>query len=129
MSPFLTVSSIKFWSHNFSSMTCCFPSSSKHATQAGPSAPYSFDGVYLTYLQVLTATHCLFIISFVTPRQVTKIFFYLLLRLKKPIIIIIIIIIIAERIKLTVFCIGVFTLFNKYLRMPCFTLFVDRIDL
>ena len=35
---------------------------------------YSFDGVYSTFLQVLTATSCSFIISFVTPRQVTKVF-------------------------------------------------------
>ena len=36
---------------------------------------YSFDGVYSTFLQVLTATSCSFIISFVTFRQVAKIFF------------------------------------------------------
>ena len=35
---------------------------------------YSFDGVYSTFLQVLTATLCLFIISFVTLNQVTKVF-------------------------------------------------------
>ena len=43
-------------------------------------------------------------------------------------IIIIIIIIITQHVTLSVFCIGVFTLFNICLRMIIFTLFEDRID-
>ena len=128
-------------------MTCCFRNSSRHAIQIGISKQkilfylfvlcnavfdgffklffvlYNFDEVYSTFLQVLTATSCSFIISFVTQRQVTKIFLAFFLPFKKSIIII------TQHVTLLVFCIVVFTLFNIYLRMIIFTLFVGRIDL
>ena len=73
-------------------MTCCFRNSSRHAIQIGISKQkilfylfvlcnavfdgffklffvlYNFDEVYSTFLQVLTATSCSFIISFCNPR-------------------------------------------------------------
>ena len=77
-------------------MTDCFQSSSRHAIQMGVPGPKTISlyfammslmasstsnsHVVLTryiqlFLQVLTATSCSFIISLVTPRQVTTIFF------------------------------------------------------
>ena len=76
----------------------------------------------LTYLQVLTETSCSFIISFVTPGRLQEIFLVFLLNLEKSLIIII------QHLTLLFFCIDVFTLFNIYLRMINFTLFVDRIN-
>ena len=66
------------------------------------------------------------VISFVTPGRLQKSFLAFLLHLEKSIIIIIII---TQHATLLVFYIGVFTLFNIYLRMKIFALFVDRIYL
>ena len=127
-------------------MIYCLRSSSMHAIQAGASEPkiislyivmvylmllqalplfsYNFDEVYSTFLEVLTATSCPFIISFVTQAGCKNLFGLLFLHLKKSIIIII-----TQHAALLVICIGVFTLFNMHLRMIIFTLFVDRINL
>ena len=59
---------------------------------------------------------------FCNPQTGYKSLFTSCLHLKKSIIV-------AQHVTLLVFCIGVFTLFNIYLRMIIFTLLVDRIDL
>ena len=125
-------------------MACCFRSSSRHAMRNGvselkiislnivmvslmaSSSSYfvfiQFRRGILTCLQVLTETSCSFIISFVTPGRLQEIFLVFLLNLEKSLIIII------QHLTLLFFCIDVFTLFNIYLRMINFTLFVDRIN-
>ena len=144
---FLIISSISFWSYIFWSITCWLWSSSWHPIQAGVPEPkiiflclmmvslmassssafviMSFNGVYSNYLQVLTAMSCSFIISFVTPSRLQKSFWPSFYTLKK----FIIIIIITQHAALLVFCIGLFKLFNIYLRMKIFTLLVCRINL
>ena len=62
-------------------------------------------------------------LQFCNPKQVTKIFLAFFLHLEK-----FIIIIITQHAALLVFCIGVFSLFNIYLGMIIFALFVDRIN-
>ena len=134
---FLTVSSISHWSYTLSLMTCCFRSSFRHAVQAclsaskitfwyfmivsliaSSSSSFVFiERVYSTFLQFLTSTSCSFIINLQAGYK------SLFLHLKKSIIIV------AQHVTLPVFCISVFTLFNIYLRIIIFNLFVDRIDL
>ena len=74
----------------------------------------NFEGAYSTFLQALTATPCsFFIISFVIQGRLQKSSTCY----------------ITQHVSLLVLCIGVFTLFNIYLRMIIFTLVVDRINL
>ena len=73
------------------------------------------------YKATFSPMHLLLV--FVTFRQVTKIFFTSCLHLKKSIIII------AQNVALSVFYIGIFTLFNICLRMIIFMLFADKIGL
>ena len=125
-------------------MTCCFRISSKHAIQAGLFAPkiislyfmmvflMAFSSSSFVFIQfrrgifnifAFSDNDVLFIYYFVTLRQVTKFFFTFFLYFKKSIIIIL------QHVVMSVFCISSFTLFNIYLRMIIFALFVDRIDL
>ena len=125
-------------------MTCCFQSSTKHAIQARVSEPKMiFLYLLMVSLMASLSSSLVFIqfrrgtfnffasfnrdvlfiyISFVTPGRLQKTFLAFFLHLEKSIII-------TQHVTLLFFCIGVFTLFNIYLSMITFTLFVDRIDL
>ena len=127
-------------------MTCCFQSLSRHTIQTGVSelkiiflylamvSSMAFSSSSFVFIQFRQGIFNFFASSnsdnlfiyflFCNPKQVTKIFLAFFLHLKK-----FIIIIITQHAALLVFCIGVFTLFNIYLRMVTFTLFVDRINL
>ena len=93
---FLNVSAINFWSYTFLSRTCFLRSSPKHAIQARLTAPKIVSLYFLmvslmpsssssflfiqfrrdmfNFFAKSTATSSSFIISFITPRKVTKIF-------------------------------------------------------
>ena len=125
-------------------MTCCFLSSSKHVMQTGISGPKiitfylvmvslmafsSSSFVFIWFRQgifnsfAFSNNNVLFIYNFVTPQdRLQKPFlpsFYTSKNPSSP----------SLNVTLSVFCIGVFRLFNIYLRMMIFTLFVDRVDL
>ena len=129
----------------FWSMICCLRSSSRQAMQTTGYPKQNnllipFDGILLAsssfvFIQfrrdlfnffARSNRDVLFIyLQFCNPRQVIKIFFDLFfLHFKKAIIIII-----AQHTALLVFYIGVFTLFNIYLRKIIFASFVYRINL
>ena len=126
-------------------MICCFRSSSRHAMQAGVCYPkiislyfvmvslmasLSSSFVFMQFRRgifnffEISSSDVLFIyFNFVNPQTGYKNLLTFFLHLKKSIIII------TQHVTFLVFCIGAFTLFNIYLRMIIFTLFVDRIDL
>ena len=79
------------------------------------------QGIF-NFLYVLTAMSCSFIIGFVTPRQVIKIFFTSCLYFKKSIIIIII----AQHVVLSFFCIGLFTLLDVNFYLVCRQMLLER---
>ena len=93
---FFNESFINFWSHTFLSMTCCFQCSSRHLIQTGVSGPKRIS-LYFVIVSLMACSRSsfvfiqfwrgifnifassnrdvlLFIIGFVTSRQVTKIF-------------------------------------------------------
>ena len=127
-------------------MACFFRSSSRHAIQVGVSEPkiislyivmvslmasssYSFifiqfrRGIFNFLASSNSDVSCSFIYSFLQPQAAYKNLLSFFLHLKKSIIII------TQHAALLVFCIGLFTLFNIYLGMIIFTLFVYRINL
>ena len=122
-------------------MICFFRSSYRHAIQTDVSE-LKIISLYLVMVSLIASSIYSFVFirfrrrtfnffsSYNPPIRLQKSFkpscFY---TSKKPIIIIIIIIIITQHTALLVFCINVFSVFNIYLRMITFTLFVYRINL